>query len=394
MTDPHPTDTPSDVPGPEDATALSEADAPAVPPLESSAAEGTEEPAPSTSVGALPMPVVSVQAEVKDFHFPPVINGLDFLARAVQELAPESPRADLKYGILHLQAAAETLFKARLEMHDPVLVWRSPEGFDKEKHQAGDFKSHDLENTLRALRKQVKEKALNLHTSVPAWKPDLKALSDLRNRIAHFGGRDTRLAVQARVLPILHLVFDLVREDIWPYVLSSNAVHPGDMETAGSYLPRIRRSLGKLDDFVAQRHESIRAQLAGHERSTIACRACGQFAVVLDGRMVDLKCHFCGKTYGSGAERAWSYVGSDPLTQCGAGTREVFPCGFCDEEAVIVASTKAAPQKTIAFCFACDTHHDGICGDCEHGRSLNEFGLCDACTGMRVGSFGEKRGSP
>ncbi|TXL84521.1 hypothetical protein [Streptomyces sp. IB2014 016-6] len=43
---------------------------------------------------------------------------------------------ELKYATLHLQSAAETLFKAHLETHSPELVWFDPKIYDAAKHQA------------------------------------------------------------------------------------------------------------------------------------------------------------------------------------------------------------------------------------------------------------------
>ncbi|MGW3360843.1 hypothetical protein ACWDFL_36565 [Streptomyces bungoensis] len=81
-------------------------------------------------------------------HFPVVINGLDYLHSSVSSLAGEPEGRALKYAVLHLQFAAETLFKARLELHDPALVWPNPAKFDARKHRLGEFYSVKPERVL------------------------------------------------------------------------------------------------------------------------------------------------------------------------------------------------------------------------------------------------------
>ncbi|MDR3081009.1 MAG: hypothetical protein LBV60_08785, partial [Streptomyces sp.] len=94
----------------------------------------------------------------EDFNFPALVNGLDFLVSAVGSLSGDEgkpgPR-DVKYAVLHLQAAVETLLKARLEIHDPKLVWTKVSAFDQRKHEAGDFNSCSVKIALERLRDTV-----------------------------------------------------------------------------------------------------------------------------------------------------------------------------------------------------------------------------------------------
>jgi hypothetical protein len=50
--------------------------------------------------------------------FPPVTNGMDYLCSVVEHLTGNPQPRDLKYAVLHLQAAAEVLLKARLARED------------------------------------------------------------------------------------------------------------------------------------------------------------------------------------------------------------------------------------------------------------------------------------
>ncbi|WP_244302586.1 hypothetical protein [Streptomyces viridosporus] len=68
---------------------------------------------------------MSGDADGPRVDFPPVPNGIDYLSEVVTRLArPDaevSPR-DLKYAVLHLQAATEVLVKARLQIAHWSLV--------------------------------------------------------------------------------------------------------------------------------------------------------------------------------------------------------------------------------------------------------------------------------
>ncbi|MFF7359054.1 hypothetical protein ACFZA1_41645 [Streptomyces filipinensis] len=129
-------------------------------------------------------------------HFPVIINGLDCLHSSVSSLAGEPEGRTLKYAVLHLQFAAETLFKARLELHDAALVWVKPEKFDERLHRQGDFKSVGTKDALERLRETVK-----IANPIDPDDGALKALVDLRNRITCPLGEAIRWILQGRVHP-------------------------------------------------------------------------------------------------------------------------------------------------------------------------------------------------
>ncbi|MFF5506512.1 MarR family transcriptional regulator [Streptomyces roseolus] len=113
--------------------------------------------------------------------------------------------------------------------------------------------------------------------------PDLAALKELRNRLTHFGWSDTAEAVRARTLPVLILLLNFLRLDVLPYVED-----PMEAWTAEREMEQIRGQLQHLTDYVAQRKAEIAGQLDGHEDVTVACRLCGQYAVVLSGGAAEL----------------------------------------------------------------------------------------------------------
>ncbi|WP_328551004.1 MULTISPECIES: hypothetical protein [unclassified Streptomyces] len=320
----------------------------------------------------------------KDFHFPPLTNGLDFLVSAVTFLAAEGspvPR-ELKYATLHLQCAAETLFKARLEMYKPDLVWTKPTEYDEGKHQSGDFNSCGIKEAIKRLNALAQDGTITLSTTLDPASRDLKELGDLRNRLMHFGWRDTTVAVKTRTLPVLTLLFDFVNHDVLPYTADWEAARQMD---------EVRGQLKHLTDFVTQRQKSISGQLAGHEHSTTACRSCGQYAVVLDGGARDLKCFFCDKAYGTGDEAAWEFTGENRHITIKQGGNDLATCPACAASAIVPVRTLGYPAADSYICFGCGSDWEGICEWCGNDRLspaiVPESDMCDECYDIRLANF-------
>ncbi|WP_326698253.1 hypothetical protein OG909_13425 [Streptomyces sp. NBC_01754] len=73
----------------------------------------------------------------------PVTNGMDYLVSVFQHLTEgEKPPGarDLKYTVLHLQAATEVLLKARLVREYFSLIFADPTKATHDAWQKGDFK--------------------------------------------------------------------------------------------------------------------------------------------------------------------------------------------------------------------------------------------------------------
>ncbi|POX43406.1 hypothetical protein C3486_00290 [Streptomyces sp. Ru73] len=322
----------------------------------------------------------------KDFHFPALVNGLDFLVSAVDSLAIRSgpERRELKYAVLHLRAAAETLLKARLEMHDPALVWVKPGIFNDAQHKAGDFKSCGIETAIKRLNSLSDDEGCDvaLETLLDPDDDNLTQLGALRNRIMHFGWSDSAVAVQARTVPVLALLVEFVSADVLPYVES-----PADSWAAEQQMERVREQLRHLEDFVAHQVESLRGLLDGYEASTVACRSCGQFVVVLDGGAIDLSCLFCKKSYGTGEEAAWEFVGMSRHLTIKEGGGDFAPCTSCGASAVVDVHTASSPDAISWICFACGTEFEGICAFCGLGTYLAMEDMCNDCYEIRLENF-------
>ncbi|MFD9904067.1 hypothetical protein [Streptomyces sp. NPDC059063] len=106
-------------------------------------------PAPDEAPAGAPRGVEPVHVD-----FPPVENGVH-LRSVVDHLTtadPPTPR-DLKYAVLHLQAAAEVLLKARLVEEHWSLVFKEPGTATRKKFEDGDFISCTTQAAVGRLRK-------------------------------------------------------------------------------------------------------------------------------------------------------------------------------------------------------------------------------------------------
>ncbi|MFJ8973646.1 hypothetical protein ACIRJ3_30560 [Streptomyces anulatus] len=78
---------------------------------------------------------------------------MDYLISAVEHLDSSPTARDLKYAVLHLQAATEVLFKARLIVQDWRLLSKKPAEADTGAFDRGDFQIGDV--TLVATYRQL-----------------------------------------------------------------------------------------------------------------------------------------------------------------------------------------------------------------------------------------------
>jgi hypothetical protein len=130
-----------------------------------------------------------------DLHFPPVLNGVDYLVDVVERLAKgdddPDPR-DLKYAVLHLQAASEVLLKTRLQIEHWTLVVKDATKTDRAAYDRGDFESVTPREAIRRLVDVV---------GIEITEADTKALLALvraRNSLQHWGYTEAARAVEAR----------------------------------------------------------------------------------------------------------------------------------------------------------------------------------------------------
>ena len=315
-------------------------------------------------------------------HFPVIINGLDYLHSSVSSLVDEPEGRALKYAVLHLQFAAETLFKARLELHDPALVWVNPKKFDERRHRQGDFKSVGTKDALIRLGDDVK-----IANPIDPEDAALKALVDLRNRLTHFGATDTAVAVEARAIPVLDLLLTFIDEELLPNDDSDTAAEAWElMET-------IRPLVGRIRGLVNHRLGPLGEKLGPASGHTLRCLSCGHFAALLSGNAErPVGCLLCGKAYDDVAGAVDAYgVGSfhEAITQ--GGEPPAYECADCStaEACVVPTQTADEPDGRVLICLWGAHPLQGICGYCQRAAdfALPEAEMCSDCVDVQFAKF-------
>ncbi|MGW1226596.1 serine/arginine repetitive matrix protein 1 [Streptomyces sp. NPDC002530] len=314
--------------------------------------------------------------------FPPVKNGLDYLASVVKHLdetESEVTPSDVKYAVLHLQAAVEVLFKTRLLAEHWTLVFAHP----------GDATRKDLDDaTLRSVTPEQAITRLQNIAGVEITEKEAQALKKLttdRNKLQHFGFTDNARAVEARAGAVLDFLIRFIDTELQPYL------EPDDQREAELGLRDLREGLGNINSYVRQRMNRIGGELRelGVENTTVECPACENVTLVLDeappvppnGDGAFATCRFCSSFFELGdlATRWLPPYWSDQGTHV---------CPWCDAEALGTDVRVRSESEPVYFCFACSCIIKEIvpCDGCGKPMDISAEGaapLCRLCEDLR-----------
>ncbi|MGW7314828.1 hypothetical protein [Streptomyces sp. NPDC054865] len=273
-----------------------------------------------------------------DMDFTPVRNGMDYLISAVKNLTegskPPSDR-DLKYAVLHLQAATEVLLKARLVREHWTLVFKDPGGANLDVFRSGKFDSCTIGTAL--------DRLANI-AQVPIAAKDraaIKALSDDRNALTHYGHTANAFQVEARAARVLSFLLTFIHRHLQPRLSSEG---PGVMRT----MDTLRMKLSDIQALVKDRMNELSGELAPLVDRTVLCPDCRQWALVVGEE--NPACRFCMQDFGdplnAAANYGWQVLGEDnfSMTRCPACTRA---------QVIIGASTASSKDVEIGLCFGC-----------------------------------------
>ncbi|MFG3165455.1 hypothetical protein ACGFY8_36960 [Streptomyces sp. NPDC048232] len=315
--------------------------------------------------------------------FPPVINGLDFLESTVELLtkAPAPSARDQKYAVVHLAAAFEVILKARLEIEEPALTWVMRHEFNEAKHRVGDFKSVQWEDTLKRIRQHCAPETPLIE------KPHVRALVEMRNRIAHFGFAGTTAAVEVVTTPVLDFLVSFVHGDLLALVPDQQVTR------AEEIIDRVRPDLGKIGALVKQRLATAEALDAAQ---VVRCLVCAANSVPIEGGDLYIACVVCHTDFGSPADAAWIYSGTsayevmkdggdDPVHEhngflCPGGAVTRMPTGKIDE----------GVEATVLLCLTCGEECAGVCQYCDRAVTTFAFpeaDMCGDCLDIRMEKF-------
>ncbi|WP_406067723.1 hypothetical protein OG372_04090 [Streptomyces sp. NBC_01020] len=296
-------------------------------------------------------------------NFPPVENGIDYLRDVVDRLArrdasPVAPR-DLKYAVLHLQAATEVLLKYRLALEHWSLVVekldlaKTSKGkqITQERFDRGDFLSCSPGETVLRLQNIV-------GVSISAEEESaIRSLAKSRNALQHYGLTDTEGTIESRAAEVLDFLIRFLDEELLPELAEEQRDRVEDD------LEYIRTGLARIRGFVKQRMERLQVELAPFEDRTLECPNCRQWALVAGGEE-GTTCLFCHVTLDPKLT-AWDYANNilhlpwrdAPRTHhlfSQPATPPIDPCPNCFEEALVAGVvTYSLKDQPTSFCFDC-----------------------------------------
>lgn len=308
-----------------------------------------------------------------DMHFTPLMNGIDYLESVVEHLSGEPTHRDLKFAVLHLQAAAEVLLKRRLQTEHWTLVVKDTGKATRDRFDAGDFQSVTVEETVRRLTEIV---------GVPVAADEAKALRRLawmRNQLQHWGLRASTAEVEQVAVRVLDFLIGFIEAHL-PNELEQDSVN------ARASMALVSERLDDIEQYVAQRLQRISSEIEGEGRAgaTVQCPACDNMTLVVAGPSGT--CRYCSSTYES-TELVDAYLGSvlgfSWRVRADGGESPLHECPMCEAETLVsdvwTAASVAIPAP---FCFTCATSVHGTAGCARCGTVFLPSGdetVCDNC---------------
>jgi hypothetical protein len=270
---------------------------------------------------------------------------MDYLVSAVEHLtegtSPPTDR-DLKYAVLHLQAATEVLLKARLVREHWSLVFKDPGKASQASYKSGNFESCNITATIERLDKVAGVVVSQEDRSA------IKSLADTRNALTHYGHSAPAYAVEARAGRVLDFLITFIHEHLHP-ALSSDAY------SVARTIETLRARLGRIEALVTDRMRRLSAELARVVDRTVLCPDCRQWALVVgSGNPV---CKFCLQDWSDPFDAAFNYV-----INLGEDDHSLEQCPACGNDSTVVTNLPVADDKQvdIALCFHCATKYEGM----------------------------------
>ncbi|MFI5887474.1 serine/arginine repetitive matrix protein 1 [Streptomyces sp. NPDC051554] len=316
-------------------------------------------------------------------NFPLVRNGLDYLESVVSHLDESesmiTPR-DVKYAVLHLQAAVEVLLKARLLVEHWTLVFSKPGEATRKALDEATLSSVSTDSAVTRLRNIAGVDITDKEETA------LKHLTEDRNKLQHFAMTAPAPVIETRTGEVLDFLIRFVDDELLPHLSQDEKTEA--RETLG----RLRGSLASINTFVRKRTNRIRGEVtkAGAENRTIQCPECQHMALVLGegepagprGEPAWVTCRFCTSRWEE-EELLYYFLAEDRDDRdepSGLNT-----CPQCGEWTLGWGiRVLSDPEKDVPFCFACSVAFPSVvpCDRCarpvDHAADSGET-LCGSC---------------
>ncbi|MFG3263396.1 hypothetical protein [Streptomyces bobili] len=310
----------------------------------------------------------------RDMDFTPVRNGMDFLHSAFEHLSKrdgEPGARDLKYAVLHLQAAVEVLLKARLIREHWSLVFSDPGKAKRTDYDKGSFQSCTVLGAVDRLNNIV-----SLQIS-KEQRQAISNLADTRNALTHLGHTGSVYAVETQAAYVLDFLLTFIHKELQPKLTSEGPYVKTAMEA-------LRNRLGEVKALVKQRSQRLEGELKPLVGHTVQCPDCQQWALVLGDEPA---CHFC-------LSRSEPHVAAVWYAENYAATDVLSICPSCGEYTVVIGASVAQGKTAgLDICFRCTTEYTDWRGcELECGMLVDprkEPLICDPCMTDVAERFGE-----
>jgi hypothetical protein len=276
--------------------------------------------------------------------FPPLQNGLDYLQSVVEHLRDAPDQRDLKYAILHLQAATEVLLKVRLMREHWSLVFKNTDQAKQSALSTGDFQSVGLRETLTRLKGIA-----GVDPPTPHQDGFIK-LSDERNKLQHYGLTSGSQGIQSLVGLVLDGLLCFIRDHLRPDATAE------EVEVLDETQELIQEERDRIDLLVQAIWKRITPELEKLD-PVVSCPDCQQVALVVDD---PLRCRFCERVWvpsEAAAEYASEIVGVSWHDITKGAEPPCRLCPYCGSETLVgPASTRRDPSVAHWICFNCQEH--------------------------------------
>jgi DNA-directed RNA polymerase subunit RPC12/RpoP len=276
--------------------------------------------------------------------FAPLQNGLDYLESVVEHLRDGPDQRDLKYAILHLQAATEVLLKVRLMREHWSLVFKNVDYANQSALSSGDFHSVDLKETLTRL------KGIAGITPPSQHRDGFIKLSDERNKLQHYGLTSGVQGIQSLVGLVLDGLLCFIRDHLRPDATTDELAVLDDTQEL------IREERDRIDLLVQAIWSRITPELDELD-PVVVCPNCRQAALAVDD---PLKCHFCERIWEPrkvAAEYASEIVGVSWHDIAKGAEPACRSCPYCGSETLVGPSpTRRNPHADYWICFNCQEY--------------------------------------
>ncbi|WP_411147412.1 hypothetical protein [Streptomyces sp. A30] len=303
---------------------------------------------------------------------------MDYLDRAVAGLTegvtPPSER-DLKYAVLHLQAATEVLLKARLIGEHWSLVFRKISDADLEKFKRGDFDSCNTDETIDRLTKIAQVEIS------PKARDAIAKLAKDRNALMHYGHTGSAYVVEARTAQVLDFLLEFVNGELRPMLDGEfrkqfhlgqsgegrvspeiflervdspevQSVHR-ELYAVDETMGELRLKLGRIEKLVDKRMKDLAGELEAVKHRTVHCPDCRQMAFVVNEDQAaprPVGCRFCLFEVRNPEVAAIDYV----WRVTGEDNGQLDTCPVCKLDSLVLGAVTAEDEgEEIGLCFSC-----------------------------------------